>query len=385
MEEQIKIPCVIYRGGTSKAVFVKENDLPRESVTRDTIIRAIMGGGDKREIDGLGGADILTSKFAIIGPASRDDADIDYTFAQVGIEKPWVSYELNCGNISSATGPYAIEEGFVRALEPITRVRVHNTNTRKVLVNEVPVRDRKPAVEGDYSIDGVPGTGVKIMLDYSETWGTLGGEVLPTGNVRDKLKIKNLGEIAVSIVDIANPTVFVKAEELGLKGTELPGDFSGGINSREIEQVELIREAAWKLIGMKVGTVIPFFVVVGNPASYRSFTTSESISAKDVSFVARHVGRALAPTGMHKAYAGTGSVSTSVAAMIEGTVVSDVCSDEAKETKIVRIGHPSGTIDVEAEIEKLGGSWNVRRVAYGRTARRILEGYVYVRRSIFER
>jgi len=385
MEEQIRIPCVIYRGGTSKAAFVKENDLPRDPTMRDAIILAIMGGGDKREIDGLGGADLLTSKFAIIGPPSRTDADIDYTFAQVGIEGPWVSYELNCGNISSATGPYAIEEGFVKAVEPITKVRVHNTNTKKVIICETPVRNGKPVVEGDYYIDGVPGTGAKIMLDYSETWGILGGQLLPTGNVKDKLNVPNLGEITVSIVDIANPTVFVKAEDLGLKGIELPGDFKGGVNSHEIRKVESIRDGAWTLIGMKAGIVVPFFIYVSEPASYKSFTTGEVIDARDVSFVARQVGKACEPTGMHKAFAGTGSISTAVAAMIEGTVVNEVCSAEAKETNIVKIGHPSGIMEVEAAVEKVGNIWKVKRAAYGRTARRIMEGYVYVRRSIFEK
>lgn len=376
MEEMIRIPCVIYRGGTSKAVFVKESDLPSDPTVRDNVIRAIMGGGDKREIDGLGGADLLTSKFAIIDPPSRDDADVDYTFVQVGIEKPWISYEINCGNISSAVGPYAIEEGFVKVDRPITRIRIHNTNTKKILISEVPVRDNKPVVEGDYHIDGVPGTGAKIMLDYSETWGTLGGGLLPTGNMRDKLEVQNLGEVIVSIVDIANPTIFVKAEELGLDGRELPEEFD--INKEVVRKIDLIRAAAWKLIGKKPN-LIPFFVFVSKPRSYACFTTGELIDAKDMSLTARMVvsGR------MHKAYPGTGSVSTAVAAMIKGTVVNEVCSDEEEQTNIIKIGHPSGIMVDEVDVNREKDEWKVIRAAYGRTARRIMEGYVYVRRSVY--
>jgi len=378
MKGMKRIPCVIYRGGTSKAVFVKENDLPGDPQLRDNVIRVIMGGGDKREIDGLGGADLLTSKFAIVGPPSRSDADVDYTFVQVGIEEPWVSYDINCGNISSAVGPYAIEEGFVRGIEPITKVRIHNTNTKKILISEIPVRDGKSVISGDYHIDGVPGTGAKIMLDYSNSWGTLGGKLLPTGNPRDKVYVEELGEVTISIVDIANPTVFIRAEEIGLKGTELPQDFDPNKDVRK--KIETIRIAAWELINRKPTKLIPFFLFVAKAADYTKYTTGEKISKEHMSFTARLA----TVSGMHKAYPGTGSVSTSVAAMIEGTVVNEVCSEVAKKSHIIKIGHPSGIMVNEADVEKVNNIWKVKRAAYGRTARRIMEGYVYVRHSFYE-
>jgi 2-methylaconitate cis-trans-isomerase PrpF len=182
--------CVIMRGGTSKAVFLRENDLPKDKALRDKIILSVFGSPDVRQIDGLGGADVLTSKLAIIGPSSRSDADVDYLFAQVGIDKPVVDYKGNCGNISSAVGPFAIDEGLVRANEPMTTVRINQVNTNRLIVAEVPVIKGKAAVEGELAIDGVPGTGAPITLDFSDTAGSVTGKLLPTGNVKDKITVR---------------------------------------------------------------------------------------------------------------------------------------------------------------------------------------------------
>ena len=166
-KEQIPVRCTLMRGGTSKAVFMRMDDVPSEPAARERFLLALFGSPDPRQIDGLGGADPLTSKFAMIGPATRADADIDYTFAQIGIEEAYVSYEIVCGNISSATGIYAIEEGLVPAVEPVTTVRVHNTNTHSILIIKVPVKDGAPVVEGDFAIDGVPGTGAEVAANTS--------------------------------------------------------------------------------------------------------------------------------------------------------------------------------------------------------------------------
>ena len=227
MSEQVAIRCVIMRGGTSRALFLRANDLPADPRARDAVVLALFGSPDPRQIDGLGGADILTSKVAVIGPASRGDADVDYTFGQVSIREPVVDYDINCGNISAAVGVYAIEEGYVRATDPITAVRVHNTNTGKVFVAYVPVREGRPAIEGECVVDGVPATGAEIVLDYTGTVGAATGRLLPTGRPRDVLDVPLLGRsMQVSIVDVANLCVVVAATDVGMTGTEEPAEFT---------------------------------------------------------------------------------------------------------------------------------------------------------------
>ncbi|MCL2368802.1 MAG: 3-methylitaconate isomerase, partial [Oscillospiraceae bacterium] len=179
--EMNMLKCAIVRGGTSKAIFINENELPTEPLLRDRVISAIFGSPDLRQIDGLGGADVLTSKLAIIGPSTRADADLDYTFGQVSFETEMVDYKGNCGNISSAVGPYAIDMGLVKITEPLTSVRIHMKNSGKLLIAEVPVKDGKAAVEGDYQIDGVPGSGARITLNWFDSIGSICGKLLPTG------------------------------------------------------------------------------------------------------------------------------------------------------------------------------------------------------------
>ena len=220
MGEQIRIRTVLMRGGSSKGVFIRREDIPTDEAMRARFILALFGSPDKRQIDGLGGSDYLTSKCAIMGPPTRDDADIDYTMAQVSVEHPIVSFDTNCGNQSAAAGVYAIEEGFVAPAEPSTLVRVHNTNTGKILRVTVPVSNGAPVIEGDFAIDGVPGTGAEIKLDFSLTAGAATGRLLPTGGVTQRIALSSLRkDIYVSVVDIANPCVFIRASDIGLTGT----------------------------------------------------------------------------------------------------------------------------------------------------------------------
>ncbi|HUT84292.1 MAG TPA: PrpF domain-containing protein [Thermodesulfobacteriota bacterium] len=373
--------CVIIRGGTSRGVYFHENELPPDRQLRDKIILDVFGSPDVREIDGLGGADILTSKVCIIGPSKREDADVDYTFGQVIIDKPIVDYSINCGNLSSGVGPFAIDEGLVKPIEPITTVRIYNTNTKKILVAEVPVKDGKAVVEGDYHIDGVPGTGAKIALDFAATAGTIKGTLLPTGKVREVLSIDEIGEIEVSIVDAANPTVFAFAEDIGIKGTERFQDLLA--DSEVWRKAEMVRGAAAEILGFvkdRKNSAIecpaaPFSAFISRPSSYINHVTGEEIKAEDVDlrsiiWAARQV---------HKAYAVTGTICTGAAAMIEGTIVNEVLSQRAKQTGIIWIGHPAGRIDVEVEVQKEGDDLLLKKAALFRTARRIMEGYVYLK------
>jgi 2-methylaconitate cis-trans-isomerase PrpF len=376
-----KLRCVIMRGGTSKGIYFHENELPHEPELRDRVILDVIGSPDVRQIDGLGGADILTSKVCVIGPSKREDADIDYTFGQVLIDKPIVDYSMNCGNLSSGVGPFAIDEGLVRPVEPITTVRVYNTNTRKVFVVEVPVKAGKTLVEGDYGIDGVPGKGAKIAIDFAATAGTLKGKILPTDRVREVLHIEPIGELEVSIVDAANPTVFARAEDIGIKGTE---KFNDLLLNREIwQKAEMIRGAAAELLDLvkdRRNAAVespgaPFSAFVSRPSNYISHVDETEIKAEDIDL------RSLiwAAGQVHKAYAATGTVCTGAAAMIEGTVVNEVLASRAKKSGTIWIGHPAGKIDVEIEVDKSGGEFTLKKAALFRTARRIMEGYVYLK------
>jgi 2-methylaconitate cis-trans-isomerase PrpF len=362
------------RGGTSRGIFIKSNHLPLDQGERDRCIMAIFGSPDVRQIDGLGGADPLTSKLAIIGPSSHPDADVDYTFAQVAIDRPVVDYSGNCGNISSGVGPFAIDEGFVNALEPATSVRIHNTNTGKILIAEVEVEDGKAKVAGDCTIAGVPGSGSKIMLNFAGTAGSVTGRLLPTGNVVDTIET-SAGPVEVSIVDCANPMVFVRAEDMGIEGIESPQEIDG--NSALLTRLEEIRAKVAVLVGMAEtpeeataeSPAFPMIAMVSPPSDYTDFTTGDIIIADEVSLLSRLMFMQV----LHKTYAGTGTVCTGAAAKIPGTIVNEMVTEPAT-VETVRIGHPAGVITLEARVTE----GKVERAAFARTARRIMEGAVFV-------
>jgi len=379
-----KIPCVIQRGGTSKAVFLHEKDLPADPKTRDEVVLSIFGSPDKRQIDGLGGADPLTSKVAIIAPSQHPDCDVDYTFGAVDLTEPIVDYRGNCGNISAGVGPFAIDEGLVEATGAQTVVRVFNTNTNKKLRAFVPTDGGKTQYLGDYAIAGVPGTGAKILLDYAGTAGSATGKILPTGNPIDHISIPSLGTIEVSIVDAGNPVCFIEPGVLGLDGTEGPRDER--VTSL-LETIELIRGTAARIIGLVQDEsrarfetpAIPLLSIVSPPRDYVSFTDNRQIGAGDVDMVAR----VFYMQEMHKTYSVTATVCTGTAAMVEGTIVNRVTSTGVQSTKTVRIGHPSGVIPIEVEVDNAAPGVELLKAALGRTSRRIMDGFVYVPESLF--
>jgi methylitaconate Delta-isomerase len=380
--EQMPVHCTVMRGGTSKGVFLRACDVPPVGPARDRFLLALFGSPDQRQIDGLGGADPLTSKCALIGPPTRPDADIDYTFAQIGIEEAYVSYEIVCGNISSATGVYAIEEGLVPAVEPFTTVRVHNTNTNSILIIKVPVRNGMPCVEGSFAIDGVPGTGAEVALDYSNTAGGATGQLLPTGRVYDRVHVPALGmDLDISIIDVGTICVFFRAQDLGLNGTELPGT----LLPVHHQVAEEIRQAAASLCRLPQGEgkhITPFQIMVAPPSQHTSLTGA-IVAPDDVDFVARQLN---GDGWVHKAFSGGASTCTSVAAQIEGTVVHG-CSADKTSPRRVRIGHPSGVLPIFAKAEKQGSGeadWVVREVHFSRTVRRLMDGTAYLRRAAID-
>jgi 2-methylaconitate cis-trans-isomerase PrpF len=374
---QQKISCCIMRGGTSKGIFFHEHDLPLDQADRDRLVLKVFGSPDIRQIDGLGGADPLTSKMAIIGPSGHSDADVDYTFGQVSIGQPLVDYSGNCGNISSAVGPFAIAEGLVPAVEPVTKVRIYNKNTGKILIAEVPVSGDSVQAEGLYSIDGVPGTGAKILMDFAGTAGAITGKMLPTGNPRDLLHVKGVGSLEASIVDVGNPVVFVRAKDLGLKGIETPSEIDG--NPVMLETLERIRSLAAVMIGMAASPAeatskfpaFPMIAFVSPPRDYQTFNTGKTVHRPDVDLVSRLMYMQV----MHKTYAGTGTTSTGAAARIPGSIVNEACTGDSP---VIRIGHPAGVIEIEVGMTSENGLVTLKRAAFGRTARRIMDGHVYV-------
>jgi len=368
---QTGVRCVIMRGGTSKGVFFHEADLPADPGQRERVLMAAMGTPDPRQIDGLGGADNLTSKIVIIAKSKRPDADLDYTFGQVGIDLPYVSYSANCGNLSAAVGVFGIEEGLIDAVAPTTRVRIYNTNTKQVLVSYIPIDGMGlPAVEGDFSIDGVPGSSAEIRLDFSATRGASTGKMLPSGNVVDELYVPELGRsIMVSFVDVAKATMYFHARDVGITGTESPEEFTPDILNR----FWAIRNAGAAYVGLSPESRLPHPVSVIAPTDFINFMTKEKVAKESVSFVARRVGGP--PPRLHKAFAATGAVCTAVAAVLPGTIVNQVA--QQFDDGIVRIGHPTGMFPVRIAV---GADGDILEASYSRSARRVMEGTVWVRK-----
>ncbi len=376
-EEQIGVPFVLMRGGTSKALFLRADVLPEDRATQDRLILSLFGSPDPRQIDGLGGADLLTSKLAIIGEPSVSGADLDYTFAQVSITEPAVDYDINCGNISAAVGAYAIDEGVVPVTEPVTQVRIHNTNTGRILRAHVPIVAQRAAVEGTHSVHGVPGEGAPIALDFGQTAGGITGSLLPTGNESDILDT-TIGPVDATIIDLANLTVFFNANSIGMSGTEGPGEFTDD----HLASVAAVKEAACKLLGMPANGLTPVPAIVSAPQSYTAFATDEKVSADDIDLVARVIGGR--PAVVHKAYPGTLAACTGVAALIEGTTVHSVARSDRADERQTTIGHTSGVMPVTAAVSNDGSNWVVEEATYLRTARRLAEGTAFVRRAAIE-
>lgn len=375
---QTALPCTIMRGGTSKGIFLMEQDLPEDPGLRDRLILAVFGSPDIRQIDGLGGADSLTSKLAIIGLAKTADCDVDYNFGAVGIDKAFVDYSANCGNISSAVGPFAVDKGLVKAVEPFTTVRISNANTKKMIHAKVPVMDGEVVWEGDYAIDGCPGTAARIELSFMDPGGPTTGKLLPTGNVVDDLRLDTGETYRVTIVDAGNPTAFVRAEELQLRGNELPAEFDQDLATRA--KLEAIRKKVGERMGIPVSQSIPKISFIAPAQDYET-ATGAAIGKGAVSMLAR----VMAMGKMHKTFAITAGIPAAIGAVLPGSVVDQVVAGgrPVPAEKEIVIGHPSGTMDVKvkARFDKEGPT--IVSCTVGRTARKIMDGTVYVPRSVY--
>jgi hypothetical protein len=382
---QRKIPAVFYRGGTSRAIFFNAKDITGDPRMRDEIFLRAIGSPDPngRQLDGLGGGISSLSKVAVIGPSSRPDADVDYTFGQVSVDAPLVDYAGNCGNMSSAVGHFAVDEGLVPppAGDEAT-VRIHNTNTNKIIISKFRVEGGRPAVEGDYALPGVAGTGSLITLEFTDPGGASTGKLLPTGNTIDEFDIEGIGRIEVSLVDATTPGVFVRAEDLGLTLKETPGVIDA--NHTAVVNLEQIRAEAAVRMGIspdrlaasESSPLVPKVALVSPPKEYLDLTgTPVPADSFDI------LSRMMSMGKTHRAYPLTGSMCLAVAARIPGTI-----PYEAARTKTgaLLLGHASGVQPVGAEVSETPEGPRAEKVIVYRTARRLMEGAVLVPASVFE-
>lgn len=379
--KQRRLRATFMRGGTSKALMLHRADLPDDPDDWAPIFLGAIGSPDPngRQLDGMGGGVSSLSKVCVIGPPSRPDADVDYTFAQVSVKSAVVDYSANCGNMSSAIGPFALDEGIVPA--PNGReaaVRIHNTNTQKIIVSRFAVEDGMAAVDGDLALDGVAGSGAPIRLEFHDPGGARTGRLLPTGNAVDTLDLPGAGPVAVSMVDCANPCVFVAAAELGLAGTELPDALE-----REpaiLARLEAIRchasvamglapslEAAADVLGA------PKVAMVAGPVDAPTLS-GRTLGTGDADILVRMISIGQP----HRAVPLTGALCLAAACRMPGSVAFGMVLPAAR-TGPLRIGHPSGVILVDAETEIAAGAVLVRHATVYRTARRLFTGEVYYR------
>lgn len=351
----------LIRGGTSKGLFVRGSEIPVGDDDLDALLLEIMGSPDPDQIDGIGGGSSSTSKFVSVSPSSRIDADVEYTFAQVGVEDATVDWSRNCGNLTSAVGVFALLEGLVSPVEPATRVDLYNTNSGRYVSQVVPTADGGPAVDGRFRIAGVPGTGTKIESSFRNPGGGRTGHLLPTGAPIDTITV---GDEAfdVSIVDATNLTVFVRAADLGMSGTELPDDIADRCN---LTTLEAIRGACEAHLGIES---IPLVAVVAEPQSYEC-STGDRVDADDIDVTSRAL--SLQP---HHAYPITGAMCLGTAVNVPGSIPSRVCRDGSRDS--VTIGHPKGTVTVGMAAEP-DGAPGVEAVTNYRTARPLVRGRIY--------
>ena len=370
------VPAVFMRGGTSKGLFFHTHDLPADPSRRDRLLLAALGSPDPygRQLDGMGGGISSLSKAALIGPPSRPDADVDYTFAQVAVDRPVVDYGANCGNLSSAVGPFAVDEGVYPRADGEALVRIHNTNTGGLIHASFAARDGCAETQGDLVIPGVAGTGAPIRLDFLDPVGARTGRLLPTGNPVDEV-VEGASRFRLSLVDATNPVVFVAAEQLGLHGAESPDELEGRPDAMEL--LDRLRRRAGVRMGLApvpeaVELANPKIAVVSPPRPFRALD-GRVVAAADYD-----VGvRMLSMERAHRAVPVTGALCLGVACLVAGTVVHAAVGSGA-DPEAVRVGNPSGVVQVGARVTEGSEGWRAESAALYRTARSLMRGAVAV-------
>ena len=360
-ERQTAIPCTLMRGGTSKGPFFLASDLPSEEKLRERVLLAAMGSPDPRQIDGIGGAEPLTSKVAIVSKSSRPKVDIDYLFGQVVIDKPLVDFSPNCGNMLAGVGPFAIERGLVAARDPTTRVAIYMVNTGNLAVATIETPGGSVRYDGATAIAGVPGTAAPIVIDFLDTAGSVCESLLPTGRPRDRVE-----GIDVTCIDNGMPVVVIPASAYGKSGYESPADLDA---DREFKaRLEQLRRAVGPLMGLgDVGDkVVPKMALIAPPRSGGHVCT-----------------RTFIPIRCHAAIGVFGAVSVATACVMPGSVAQGIALIPKGAPNIFSVEHPSGELTVTLEFSGSGADFKVERSGILRTARALFEGHVLVPRSVW--
>ncbi|VVO03654.1 2-methylaconitate cis-trans isomerase PrpF [Pseudomonas fluorescens] len=386
---QIRIPATYMRGGTSKGVFFSLQDLPESAqvpgAARDALLLRVIGSPDPydKQIDGMGAATSSTSKTVILAKSTKADHDVDYLFGQVSIDKPFVDWSGNCGNLSAAVGAFAISSGLVDASrlprDGVAIVRIWQANIGKTIIAHVPITDGAVQETGDFELDGVTFPAAEVQLEFmdpaAEEEGG-GGSMFPTGNLVDDLEVPGVGTLKVTMINAGIPTIFVNAEDIGYTGTELQGQING--DPKALAMFETIRAHG----ALRMGLIehldqaakrqhTPKVAFVGKPAEYLA-SSGKPVAAGDIDLLVR----ALSMGKLHHAMMGTAAVAIGTAAAIPGTLVNLAAGGTARNA--VRFGHPSGTLRVGAEARQVNGEWTVKKAIMSRSARVLMEGFVRV-------
>lgn len=386
---QIKIPATYMRGGTSKGVFFRLEDLPERARTpgaaRDALLLRVIGSPDPyaKQIDGMGGATSSTSKAVIVERSTRPGHDVDYLFGQVAIDKPFVDWSGNCGNLSAAVGPFAIANGLVDPArvprDGIATVRIWQANIGKTIIAQVPMSDGQVQETGDFELDGVTFPAAEVQLEFidpaAEEDGA-GGAMFPTGNLVDELDVPGVGVLRATLINAGIPTIFIEAGALGYDGTELQDAING--DPRALAMFETIRAHGALRMGLIAGIEdagkrqhTPKVAFVASPAGYVA-SSGRQVAQGDVDLLVR----ALSMGKLHHAMMGTAAVAIGTAAAIPGTLVNLAAGGGQRNA--VRFGHPSGTLRVGAEAVQQDGAWSVAKALMSRSARVLMEGRVCV-------
>ena len=386
---QIKIPATYMRGGTSKGVFFSLKDLPEAAQVpgpaRDALLLRVIGSPDPydKQIDGMGGATSSTSKTVILSKSTRADHDVDYLFGQVSIDKPFVDWSGNCGNLTAAVGSFAISNGLVDASRipqnGVAVVRVWQANIGKTIIAHVPITNGEVQETGDFELDGVTFPAAEVQVEFldpaAEEEGG-GGSMFPTGNLVDDLEVPGVGTFKATMINAGIPTIFINAEDIGYKGTELQGAING--DPKALLMFETIRAYGAVRMGLIANVDeaakrqhTPKVAFVAKPADYVS-SSGKAVAAGDVDLLVR----ALSMGKLHHAMMGTAAVAIGTAAAISGTLVNLAAG--GIERNAVRFGHPSGTLRVGAEASQVNGEWTVNKAIMSRSARVLMEGFVRV-------
>lgn len=357
------IPCIFMRGGTSRGPYFKAADLPADVATRDKVLLAAMGSPDVRQIDGLGGADTLTSKVAIVSKSTRPGIDLDYLFAQVDIKRPLVDTNPSCGNMLAGVAPFGLDTGLVAATDGETRVMIYNVNTQSRIEAVVQTPGGKVAYTGDARIDGVPRTAAPIILNFMDVVGSVAGKLLPTGSARDVID-----GVEVTCIDVAMPMIMMRATDFGIEGTEDRAHFDA--NKDLFTRVEKIRLEAGRRMGFGDVTdkVIPKVGLLSRARKPDGTITS----------------RYLTPHALHNAHAVTGAVCVASACALPGSIAHELARPDSANPRTIWIEHPSGMVDVVLETKGQGAEMDVVAGTL-RTARPIMKGEVLVPARLWPR